>query len=112
MANFFKQKIGQALRQSNFQKQKGFPCKDLLQFLVLLVFTGKNLRRYLDSDAGTALFQKDAVYRFLNDCHYNWRRRISQAGAAASNMRGFKICRPSSHRSDKHSGQSLCPPPA
>jgi hypothetical protein len=75
VADFFKeQKIGQALKQSNFSKQKGFPCKDLLQFLVLLVFTGKNLWRYLDSDAGSAPFQKDAIYRFLNDCHYNWRK--------------------------------------
>jgi hypothetical protein len=31
VGNFFKeQKIGQALRQSNFSKQKSFPCKDLL----------------------------------------------------------------------------------
>ncbi len=75
VGNFFKeQKIGQALRQSNFSKQKGFPCKDLLQFLVMLVFTGKNLWRYLDSDAENAPFQKDAIYRLLNDCHYNWRR--------------------------------------
>jgi hypothetical protein len=57
VANFFKEhKIGQALRQSNFSKQKGFPCQDLLQFLVLLVFTGKNLWR---SDAGSTPFQKE-----------------------------------------------------
>ena len=75
VANFFKEhKIGQALRQSNFKKQKGFPCKDLLQFLVMLAFMGKNLWRYLDSDAGSAPFQKDAAHRFLNDCCYNWRR--------------------------------------
>ena len=75
VGNFFKeQKIGQALRQSNFSKQKGFPCKDLLQFLVMLVFTGKNLFRYLQSDAENAPFQKDAIYRLLNGCHYNWRR--------------------------------------
>jgi hypothetical protein len=75
VASFFKeQKIGQALRKSNFFKQKGFPCKDLLQFLVTLVFMGKNLWRYLDSAADSAPFQKDAVYRFLNDCCYNWRK--------------------------------------
>jgi len=75
VANFFKEhKIGQALKLSNFFKQKGFPCKDLLQFLVTLVFMGKNLWRYLDTDAGNAPFQKDAVYRFLNNCSYNWRK--------------------------------------
>lgn len=75
VVKFFKEhKIGQTLKQSNFFKQKGFPCKDLLQFLVMLVFMGKNLWRYLDTDAGNTLFQKDAVYRFLNNCYYNWRK--------------------------------------
>ncbi|MGI6317697.1 MAG: IS4 family transposase [Dethiobacteria bacterium] len=75
IAKFFKEyKVGQALKQSNFFKQKGFPCKDLLQFLVTLVFMGKNLWRYLDTDAGNAPFQKDAAYRFLNNCYYNWRK--------------------------------------
>jgi len=75
VTNFFKEhKIGAALRQSNFFKQKGFPCGELLQFLVLLVFTGKNLFRYLQSDADESPFKKDAIYRFLNDCHYNWRK--------------------------------------
>lgn len=77
IAKFFKEhKVGQALKQSNFFKQKGFPCKDLLQFLVTLVFMGKNLWRYLDTDAGNAPFQKDAAYRFLNNCYYNWRKLL------------------------------------
>lgn len=72
---FFKEhKIGQKMRQSNFSKQKGFLCTDLLQFLVMLVFTGKNLFRYLQSDVRSASFGKDSIYRFLNDCHYNWRK--------------------------------------
>lgn len=75
IAKFFKEhKVGQALKQSNFFKQKGFPCKDLLQFLVTLVFMGKNLWHYLDTDAGNAPFQKDAAYRFLNNYYYNWRK--------------------------------------
>lgn len=72
---FFKEhKIGKSLRRSNFSKQKGFPCNDLLQFLVMLAFTGKNLYRYLQSDADNVPFAKDSIYRFLDDCHYNWRR--------------------------------------
>lgn len=75
VANFFReQRIGQALRKSNFTKQKGSSSKSLLQFLVTLVFSGKNLWRYLDADDGAAPFQKDTVYRFLNNCYYNWRR--------------------------------------
>lgn len=73
--HFFKEhKIGKMLRKSNFSKQKGFPCNDLLQFLVMLAFTGKNLFRYLQSDAEAVPFAKDSIYRFLNDCHYNWRK--------------------------------------
>lgn len=45
-----------------------------MQFLVTLVFTGKNLWCYLDTSAGKTPFQKDAVYRFLNNCCYNWRK--------------------------------------
>lgn len=71
---FVEHKICKALHKSNFTKQKGFPCQELLQFLVTLVFTGKNLWRYLQSDTGNASFKKCSIYRFLNDCHYNWRR--------------------------------------
>ena len=77
VARFFKEhKIGQMLKQSNFTKQKGFSCKDLLQFLTALVFMGKNLWRYLNSDSDDAPFQKDTAYRFLNNCHHNWRRLL------------------------------------
>ena len=75
VTKFFKEhKVGQLLRKSNFLKLKGFPCKDLLQFLVMLVFMGKNLWRYLDTDAGNSPFQKDTIYRFLNNCCNNWRK--------------------------------------
>jgi len=85
---FFKEhKLGKVLKQSNFKKQKGFPCKDLLQFLVLLAFTGKNLWRYLDCDADDAPFQKDAIYRFLKDCHYNWRRFLLLLGSQIIKIR-------------------------
>jgi hypothetical protein len=80
--NFFKEHmLGQTLKKSNFTKQKGFACKDLLQFLVSLVFMGKNLWRYLDSDNGAFPFQKDAVYRFLNNCCYNWRKLLLLLGS-------------------------------
>lgn len=82
VADFFKEhKIGKALKQSHFFKQKGFPCKDVLQFLVTLVFVGKNLWRYLDTDAGSVPFQKDVVYRFLNNCCYNWRKFLLLLGS-------------------------------
>jgi len=68
---FKKHQVGKALRQSNFLKERGIPCNDLLQFLVMLVFTGKNLFRYLQAYLRSIPFAKDTIYRFLNNCHYN-----------------------------------------
>ena len=102
-ANFFKElRIGQALRKSNFSKQGGFSCKDLLQFLVTLVFSGKNLWRYLDSDAGAAPFQKDAVYRFLNDCHYNWRKFLLFLSSKIIRTRIVPLTRVFDHVSNRY----------
>ena len=40
----------------------------------MLVFTGKNLFRTLDSKNKETSFAKDTVYRFLNSTHFNWRK--------------------------------------
>jgi hypothetical protein len=70
---FFKEyQIAKLLKQSNFVKAKGYSCRELLHFLVMLVFSGKNLFRYLQADSGT--YGKDCMYRFLNNYHYNWRK--------------------------------------
>ena len=61
---FIEHKIGRSLRKSNFSKQKGFSCNDLLQFLVMLAFTGKNLFRYLQSDATIIPFARTASTGF------------------------------------------------
>ncbi|TDT45635.1 hypothetical protein [Fonticella tunisiensis] len=72
---FFKEnKIGTLLKQCNFNKDKGFSCIMVLKFIFTLVFTGKNLFRYLDSSNIKAELAKDTVYRFLNSTKYNWRK--------------------------------------
>ncbi|MHB8986251.1 MAG: hypothetical protein ACYC38_09990 [Eubacteriales bacterium] len=40
----------------------------------MLIFTGKNLYRILQTDAAAGLPAKDSVYRFLNSTRYNWRK--------------------------------------
>jgi hypothetical protein len=66
MDNFFtKYEIGKTLRYSNFQKAKGFSCLDLFKFIFLLVFSGKNLYRTLQSEVNSGRPEKDTVYRFL-----------------------------------------------
>lgn len=69
-----KYEIGKILRCSNFHKQKGFSCFELFKFIFLLVFTGKNLYHTLQTENDKERPEKDAIYRFLNSCRYNWRK--------------------------------------
>lgn len=44
----------------------------MLQFLLLLVFQGKNLFRFLNSKHKDQAVSKNTYYRFLNETSYNW----------------------------------------
>ncbi len=66
--------LSKTLRQSGIRKSKGIPVMDVFKFLVLLVFQGKNLYRFLDSDRGDTTYSKNTTYRLLNRSTYNWRR--------------------------------------
>lgn len=44
------------------------------QFLLLLIFQGKNLFRFLNSKHKEQAVSKNTYYRFLNEVSYNWRR--------------------------------------
>lgn len=69
-----KYEIGKTLRNTNFQKEKGFSCLLLFKFIFVLVFNGKNLYRTLQSEAEPGRPEKDTIYRFLNSFRYNWRK--------------------------------------
>ena len=71
---FHNQNLGQLLRQSNIRKEKGVCLNTLFQFMLSLVFTGKNLYRLLESPDTPAGIGKDTVYRLLNSVTANWRR--------------------------------------
>jgi hypothetical protein len=71
---FHNQNLGQLLRQSNIRKEKGVCLDTLFQFMLSLVFTGKNLYRLLESPDTPADIGKDTVYRLLNSVTANWRR--------------------------------------
>lgn len=49
---------------------------ELFKMLLLLVFQGENLFRFLSSDKGETACSKSSYYRFLEDCHANWSRFI------------------------------------
>ena len=67
-------KLGKILRSSNISKSCGVPAFEVFQFLLLLVFQGKNLFRFLNSKRKDQAVSKNTYYRFLNETSYNWRK--------------------------------------
>lgn len=70
-------KIGELLRKSGIRKAQGISIIEVFKFLLLLVFQGKNLYRFLDSSRSDLAVSKNTYYRFLNESTYNWRRFLS-----------------------------------
>lgn len=66
--------IGKMLRKSNIKKACGISAYEIFQFLLLLVFQGKNLFRFLNSKHKDQAVSKNTYYRFLNETSYNWSR--------------------------------------
>ena len=62
------------LRKANITKNCGVPAYEVFQFLLLLVFQGKNLFRFLHSKHRDQAVSKNTYYRFLNESSYNWGR--------------------------------------
>jgi hypothetical protein len=63
-------------------KQCGIAPVAVMRFIFSLVFTGKNLFRYLQADASGGEIGKDTVYRFLNSVNANWRKFLHLLSAA------------------------------
>ena len=65
--------IGKLLRKANITKNCGVPAYEVFQFLLLLVFQGKNLFRFLNSKHKDQAVSKNTYYRFLNEASYSGR---------------------------------------
>lgn len=71
--NFFKEnKISNLLKASNFNKEKGLSSTLVFKIIFVLVFTNKNLFRFLETEQKIIGVSKDVVYRFLNSASHNW----------------------------------------
>ena len=68
--------IGKLLRRSNISKSCGVSAYKVFQFLLLLIFQGKNLFRFLNSKRKDQAISKNTYYRFLNDTSFNWTKFI------------------------------------
>ena len=73
-------KISALLKQSNIRKtsrsrngdgRKKRTAFEIFQFLLMLVFEGTNLFRFLGSKKQDIACAKSTYYRFLSNCHYN-----------------------------------------
>lgn len=82
---FDNQRIALLLRQSNMVKQCGIAPVVVMRMIFSLVFTGRNLFRYLQADASGSEIGKDTVYRFLNSVNTNWRKFLHLLCAAVLN---------------------------
>lgn len=51
---------------------------EVFQFLLMIAFEGCNLYRFLGSRKQDIACSKSTYHRFLNDCHYNWRRFVTK----------------------------------
>jgi DDE superfamily endonuclease len=71
---FVNQRIALLLKQSNIIKKFGVSPVIVMRFIFSLVFTGKNLFRYLKASETVSDIGKDTVYRFLNSTTANWRK--------------------------------------
>ena len=65
-------RIAKLLRRSNISKNCGISAFEVFQFLLLLVFQGKNLFCFLNSKHKDQAVSKNTYYRFLNETSYNW----------------------------------------
>ncbi len=81
---FFRQiTLSKLLKKSNFYKESGIPCAEILKTLFTLVFTDKNLYRALDTEPEGIGFKKNTAYRFLNSMRYNWTKLLTMTAAKA-----------------------------
>lgn len=64
--------LAKLLHQSGIRKASGVSAYEVFKFLLLLVFEGKKLYRYLDSKRADKAVSKNTYYRLLNESTFNW----------------------------------------
>ena len=78
--------FGKLLRKANITKSCGVSAYEVFQFLLLLVFQGKNMFRFLNSKHKDQAVSKNTYYRFLNETSYNWDRFLFLLAAGVTSV--------------------------
>lgn len=76
-STFKELKVLKHLRKAGITKSLGFSCGYLFQLIFCLIFENKNWFRVLESKKSNDFPAKDAVYRFLNQSTFSWRRFLT-----------------------------------
>lgn len=63
-------RLGKLLRKANIRKPCDIPAYEVFQFLLLLVFQGKNMFRFPNSKRKDLAVSKNTYYRFLNETSF------------------------------------------
>ncbi|WP_036613334.1 IS4 family transposase [Oribacterium sp. P6A1] len=66
--------VGNLLRKSNANKQKGIPVMSIFRYKLANVFSRSSLYMQMKSNQFSGSFSKNTFYRFLNDPRVNWLR--------------------------------------
>ena len=86
-SNAFKElQLGKLLRKANITKNCGVPAYEVFQFLLLLVFQGRNLFQFLNSKRKQQAVSKNTYYRFLNDASFNWTKFLLLLSAKVTDV--------------------------
>jgi len=92
LQSFSALKVSSLLRSAGIRKSKGIPVLQVFKFLVLLVFQGKNLYRFIASTHESKTFSKNSFYRLLNATHYNWRRFLHELATKVISFMNSLTC--------------------
>lgn len=79
---FSELEINKHLRKAGINKSFGCSCSYLFQLVFCLIFQHKTWFSLLDSKKADKYPAKDAVYRFLNQATFNWRRFLLALSAS------------------------------
>ena len=85
--------IMNCFREAGFEKEKGYNLSDVITFLISLVFTQRTFYALIKICSFGKPFDKDVVYRFLNNPLANWRDCLANIASLVINNHLFGLTR-------------------
>jgi len=86
--------IMKCFQEAGIKKEKGYSLKDIVVFLITLVFTHKTFYALMKICKFNKPFDKDVVYRFFNNPWSNWRLCLLKIAGLVINNHLYGLTRP------------------